>query len=70
MGRLTAVAFRAINTPGKYTDEHSLILRVVPGGSKQWVWRGTIHGRRRDRGLGAVAYGSAICSSSASNASV
>ena len=29
---------------------------MAPGGSKQWVWRGTIRGRRRDIGLGAVAY--------------
>ncbi len=56
MGRLTAAAVRAINTPGKCIDEHGLILRVAPGGSKQWVWRDTTHGRRRDLGLGAVAY--------------
>ena len=56
MGRLTAARVRALDTPGKYYDQHGLILRVAPGGSKQWVWRGTIRGRRRDIGLGAVAY--------------
>ena len=56
MGKLTAAGVRAINAPGKYYDQHGLILRVAPGGSKQWVWRGTIRGRRRDIGLGAVAY--------------
>ena len=56
MGKLTAARVRAINAPGKYYDQHGLILRVAPGGSKQWVWRGTIRGRRRDIGLGAVAY--------------
>ena len=56
MGELTAARVRAINAPGKYYDQHGLILRVAPGGSKQWVWRGTIRGRRRDIGLGAVAY--------------
>ena len=56
MGKLTAVGVRALKTPGKYYDQHGLILRVAPGGSKQWVWRGTIRGRRRDIGLGAVAY--------------
>ena len=56
MGKLTAARVRALNTPGKYYDQHGLILRVAPGGSKQWVWRGTIRGRRRDIGLGAVAY--------------
>ena len=56
MGKLTAAGVRAIKTPGKYYDQHGLILRVAPGGSKQWVWRGTVRGRRRDIGLGAVAY--------------
>ena len=56
MGKLTAAGVRTINAPGKYYDQHGLILRVAPGGSKQWVWRGTIRGRRRDVGLGAVAY--------------
>ena len=56
MGRLTAAGVRATNTPGKYYDQHGLILRVAPGGSKQWVWRGTIRGRRRDIGLGSVEY--------------
>ena len=56
MGKLTAARVRALNKPGRYYDQHGLILRVAPGGSKQWVWRGTIRGRRRDIGLGAVAY--------------
>ena len=56
MGRLTAAGVRGIKTPGKYYDQHGLILRVAPGGSKQWVWRGTIRGRRRDLGLGSVTY--------------
>ena len=56
MGKLTAARVRAIKTPGKYYDQHGLILRVAPGGSRQWVWRGTVRGRRRDIGLGAVAY--------------
>ena len=56
MGKLTAAGVWGIKTPGKYYDQHGLILRVAPGGSKQWVWRGTIRGRRRDVGLGSVAY--------------
>ena len=56
MGKLTAAGVRGTKTPGKYYDQHGLILRVAPGGSKQWVWRGTIRGRRRDIGLGSVTY--------------
>ena len=54
--KLTAAAVKSISKPGRYTDMNGLMLRVAPGGSKQWIWRGTVHGRRRDYGLGAVAF--------------
>ena len=55
MTKLTASRVAALRTPGRYTDAFGLALRVAPGGSKQWVWRGTIDGRRREVGLGAAA---------------
>ena len=42
--------------PDKYQDQHGLILRVLPTGSKQWVWRGTVRGKRIDLGLGGFPY--------------
>ena len=42
--------------PDKYYDHHGLILRVIPTGGKQWIWRGTIHGKRLDLGLGGWPY--------------
>ena len=53
---LTAAFVKHVNDPGKYGDRHGLILRVLPTGSKQWIWRGTVRGRRRDLGLGAYPY--------------
>ena len=53
-GKLTNKLVRAINEPGFYGDGNTLFLRVAPGGSKQWVQRLTIHGRRRNIGLGGV----------------
>ena len=49
---------RTVKTPGKFNNEHGLILRVVRSErkrwiSKSWVQRLLIHGRRRDLGLGA-----------------
>lgn len=44
------------NGPHKYHDEHGLILRVRASGSKHWIWRGTVCGRRLERGLGAFPY--------------
>ena len=53
---LTAAFVRAIGRTGKYGDQHGLLLRVTPRGSKQWVWRGTVRGRRVDLGLGGWPY--------------
>ena len=38
--------------PGKYHDEHGLTLRVSPHGAMYWFWRGTLNGKRIDRGIG------------------
>ena len=50
--RLSALFVKRVSEPGKYHDEHGLILRVKPTGSKQWVQRLVVKGRRRDIGLG------------------
>ncbi len=55
-GKLTQKLVRAITEPGFYGDGNTLFLRVAPGGSKQWVQRLTVHGRRRSIGLGGVSY--------------
>ena len=54
--KLTDAFVRSVDRPGKYGDQHGLILRVRPTGSKQWIWRGTICGRRVDLGLGGYPY--------------
>ncbi|MDE0169681.1 MAG: tyrosine-type recombinase/integrase [bacterium] len=55
---LTAQFVNSVKQSGKYYDGRGdgLILRVAPGGSKQWLWRGMVQGRRRDYGLGPVRY--------------
>ena len=52
MGRLTVAAVRALSKPGRYGDGGTLFLNVSPGGSKSWIQRLTINGKRRDIGLG------------------
>ena len=52
MGRLTVAMARSLSRPGRYGDGGTLFLVVAPGGSKSWVQRVTIGGRRRDLGLG------------------
>jgi len=52
MGKLTAAKVRAVTRTGLHGDGGTLYLSVAPGGSKSWVQRLTVHGRRRDIGLG------------------
>ena len=54
MGRLTDAKVRSLKEPGRYGDggAPTLYLVVAPGGSKSWVQRLAVDGRRRDIGLG------------------
>lgn len=51
---LRAAFVRTAKEPGKYFDGHGLFLRVMPGGSRQWVQRIVIRGKRCEIGLGSV----------------
>ncbi|MHA7849398.1 tyrosine-type recombinase/integrase [Roseovarius sp.] len=53
---LSAVFVRQVVEPGKYSDGNGLFLMVQPNGSKSWVQRITIRGKRRDIGLGGAGY--------------
>ena len=53
MPRLTTTKVKAITKPGLHGDGHGLYLNVTATGSRSWVQRITIGGRRRDLGLGA-----------------
>ncbi|KNX43211.1 Prophage integrase IntA [Roseibaca ekhonensis] len=52
---LSAAMVRAVQEPGKYHDGGGtgLYLRVDPNGSRFWVQRVTIHGKRCELGLGS-----------------
>ncbi|MCY4429400.1 MAG: tyrosine-type recombinase/integrase [Rhodospirillales bacterium] len=54
MAKLTALKVKNITRPGMYGDGETLFLRVARGGSKQWMQRLTVHGKRHDIGLGSV----------------
>jgi integrase len=53
---LTAQGVKSLRTPGKYADGGGLYLVVSDTGSKKWVWRGVIDGRRRELGLGSATH--------------
>ena len=55
--RLTAAQVKSLRHsgtkgPDKYYDENGLILRVMPTGGKQFLWAGTLRGKRTSFGLG------------------
>ncbi|MHA3977424.1 tyrosine-type recombinase/integrase [Halovulum sp. GXIMD14794] len=52
---LSAAFVRTVTEPGKYFDGHGLFLRVEPSGSKRWVQRISIRGKRREIGLGSLS---------------
>ena len=52
MPQLSAARVKAITEPGRYGDGAGLYLYVAPSGSKSWVQRIVVNGRRRDIGLG------------------
>ena len=50
MGKLTALSVKALSKPGG--DGDGLYLNVAASGTKSWVQRIVINGKRRDIGLG------------------
>ena len=60
MGKLTVAKVKSITNPGRYGDGGTLFLFVKPSGSKSWVQRLTIHGVRRDIGLGWIPLGESV----------
>ena len=52
MARLTAAKVRELSKPGRYGDGGGLNLSIAKGGSKSWVMRLRIDGKRTDKGLG------------------
>ncbi|WP_170570774.1 tyrosine-type recombinase/integrase [Ruegeria atlantica] len=52
--KLSAVAVKAAG-PGKYNDGAGLWLHKRQDGGGQWFLRITVHGRRREMGLGSIA---------------
>lgn len=52
---LTMQSVRSASEPGKYFDGNGLYLRVEANGSKFWVQRIVVRGKRSEMGLGSAA---------------
>jgi integrase len=56
MGNLSVKRVAATRESGMYGDGDGLYLRVGPSGAKSWILRTLVHGRRRELGLGGLAW--------------
>ena len=54
MGKLTALSVKSAKIPGRYQDGGGLMLVVKASGSRSWILRIQVNGKRRDFGLGSV----------------
>jgi integrase len=52
--RLSAAHVRSAKRPGFYSDGDGLYMQVGPAGTKTWVFRYTVRGRRRNHGMGKI----------------
>jgi len=53
--KLSPPAVKALKTPGRHADGNGLYLVVSPSGSKKWILRTVVQGRRTDIGLGGIS---------------
>ncbi len=51
---LTPARVKQEKRPGRYADGQGLYLHVSETGARWWLWRGTVHARRREIGLGSA----------------
>ena len=55
MARLNGKEIKAISEPGRYSDGNGLYLNVAPNGTKSWIQRVRVDGKRTDKGLGSLS---------------
>ena len=55
MGNLTKQAVNEATESGRYGDGNGLYLNVAPNGTKSWIQRVRIEGKRTDKGLGSLS---------------
>jgi integrase len=54
LSKLSALAVAKVSKPGYYGDGGGLVLQVSATGSKSWLFRFNVAGRRREMGLGSL----------------
>jgi Arm DNA-binding domain len=55
MSKLTAITISHIKEPGSYGDGRGLMLVIGKSGSRSWILRASVKGKRKDIGLGSAS---------------
>lgn len=55
MSKLTAITVRNKKEPGSYGDGKGLMLVIGKSGSRSWILRASVNGKRKDIGLGSAS---------------
>ena len=53
---LTVARIKSLTRPGMHADRDGLYLNITKRGSKSWILRYQLSGRRREMGLGSVRH--------------
>ena len=53
---LTPDKVKKLNKKGRYADREGLYLQVANNGTKTWIYRYQLNGKRRELGLGSIAF--------------
>ena len=54
--KLSVRRIKELSQPGRYSDGNGLYLHIRSGGSRQWMLRTTVQGKRTDIGLGSTSF--------------
>jgi Arm DNA-binding domain len=54
MSKLTAITIRNLKESGSYGDGKGLMLVIGKSGSRSWILRASVNGKRKDIGLGSA----------------
>ena len=54
--KLTPLALKKLKVPGRYSDGNNLYLKIEDTGSRRWILRLSVNGKRRDMGLGSLSF--------------
>ena len=64
MGKLTGLQIERLRTPGRHPAGEGLYLQVTGAGTRSWLFRYQLRGRRVEMGLGAYPLNRFICAGS------